>query len=231
MNDYPPPGHVEVSRYLAPATRLLVALVLGVIAAGVGGFFFPWQATPLAGWIVAAGVWVASLWVAVLRLDAVETSVHATAEYPGRAVADGALLAASIASLVAVALLVAKASSSHGEVKAMLLAVSVLSVISSWSVVHSIFTLRYAAIYYTGPDGGIDFNAGDGDGVAGKPVYADFAYVAFTIGMTYQVSDTNLTDGAVRRTALLHALLSYLFGTVIIAVTINAVAGFLNSSG
>ena len=76
---------------------------------------------------------------------------------------------------------------------------------------------RYADLYYT-QDGGIDFNGDD------VPDYRDFAYLAFTIGMTYQVSDTNLQTKAVRRTALRHALLSYLFGTAIIAVMINVVA-------
>ncbi|MDQ1394509.1 MAG: hypothetical protein QOF30_3486, partial [Acidimicrobiaceae bacterium] len=54
-----------------------------------------------------------------------------------------------------------------------------------------------------------------------------FAYLAFTIGMTYQVSDTNLTSQEIRRTALRHGLLSYLFGTVIIAATINLAAGLV----
>ena len=89
----------------------------------------------------------------------------------------------------------------------------------SWGVVHTVFTLRYAALYYHGEDGGVDFNEDD------KPCYRDFAYLAFTIGMTYQVSDTDLTSKAVRHTALRHALLSYLLGTVIIAATINLAAG------
>ncbi len=76
-------------------------------------------------------------------------------------------------------------------------------------------------LYYSGPDGGIDFNEDD------KPCYADFAYLAFTIGMTYQVSDTDLTTKEIRHTALRHALLSYLFGTVIIAATINLAAGLV----
>lgn len=86
-------------------------------------------------------------------------------------------------------------------------------------MVHTVFALRYAGLYYSGPDGGVNFNDNE------KPAYADFAYLAFTIGMTYQVSDTALTTRAVRHTALRHALLSYLLGTVIIAATINLAAG------
>ena len=81
------------------------------------------------------------------------------------------------------------------------------------------FTLKYARLYYSCTPGGIDFNG------SGLPDYPDFAYLAFTIGMTYQVSDTDLTNKAIRHTALRHSLMSYLLGTVIIAATINVAAG------
>jgi uncharacterized membrane protein len=107
------------------------------------------------------------------------------------------------------------------EAKAYLIAICVGSVALSWATVHTIFTLRYARTYYEAPDGGIDFNEDD------PPTYLDFAYLAFTIGMTFQVSDTNLTIKPIRRTALRHALLSYLFGAVIVALSINVVASLL----
>ena len=88
--------------------------------------------------------------------------------------------------------------------------------------VHTDFTLRYADLYYVPPIGGIDFPGDD------RPDYRDFAYLAFTIGMTYQVSDTGLLTKRFRRVLLLHALLSYLFGVVIIAAVINVVAGLVN---
>ena len=67
------------------------------------------------------------------------------------------------------------------------------SVVLSWAMVHTIYTLRYAHLYYKGPDGGIGFND------SGRPTYADFAYLAFTIGMTFQVSDTAMTSRAIRQ--------------------------------
>jgi uncharacterized membrane protein len=85
--------------------------------------------------------------------------------------------------------------------------------------VHTTFTTRYARLYYTGPDGGTSFNETD------PPRYADFAYLAFTIGMTFQVSDTDLKTKEIRRTAVQHAPLPYLPGAVVIASTINMVAG------
>jgi uncharacterized membrane protein len=88
--------------------------------------------------------------------------------------------------------------------------------------VHTVYTLRYADLYYSPPQGGIDFKEKD------PPDYHDFAYVALTIGMTYQVSDTDLQRKAIRRTAVRHALLSFVFGAVIVAITINVVASLLN---
>jgi len=88
-----------------------------------------------------------------------------------------------------------------------------------------LFTLRYALLYYRGRDGGVDFNQDD------PPRYTDFAYLAFTVGMTFQVSDTDLKTHTIRATALRHALLSYLFGSVILATTINLVAGISSGGG
>ena len=98
-------------------------------------------------------------------------------------------------------------------------ALGVAAIAASWLVVHTIFTLRYAWLYYTEPRGGVDFDQDD------DPTFRDFAYVAFTIGMTFQVSDTALRATEIRSTALRHALTSFLFNTVIIAVTVNIVAG------
>ena len=81
------------------------------------------------------------------------------------------------------------------------------------------YTLRYARLYYSGHAGGIDFNQ------TADPDYRDFAYLSFTIGMTFQVSDTNIQSQQIRRTALRHAWLAFPMGAVIIATTINVVAG------
>ena len=89
---------------------------------------------------------------------------------------------------------------------------------------HTVFALRYAHIYYTEPEGGIDFKTKGGE----RPDYVDFAYTAFTVGMTFQVSDTDITRREIRRTVLRHALLSFLFGAVIVASAVNIVATLLN---
>jgi uncharacterized membrane protein len=83
--------------------------------------------------------------------------------------------------------------------------------------VNTVFALKYARLYYSGGDGGIDFKE------TGRPAYSDFAYLAFTVGMTFGVTDTEPTSREIRKIALGHALLSYLFGTVVVAVAVNLV--------
>jgi uncharacterized membrane protein len=129
------------------------------------------------------------------------------------------LLTASVASLVAVGLVIVRARNSSGVLESLQAGLSLASVVLSWSVVHTVFALRYASLYYHGHEGGVDFSQ------EAPPRYTDFAYVAFTIGMTFQVSDTELTSAEVRATALRQALLSYLFGAVILAAAINLIAG------
>jgi uncharacterized membrane protein len=97
------------------------------------------------------------------------------------------------------------------------------TLVVSWTVVNTVFTLRYADIFYSSPVGGIGF----GDDGSELPSYRDFAYMALTIGMTYQVSDTTLRDRQFRRAVLNHALLSYVFGVVIVSTSINLIAGLV----
>ena len=149
-------------------------------------------------------------------MDASTTASHATREDPGRAISDLLVVIASLASLGAPVSLLIEARASERITIAML---AVMSVALSWALIHTLFTLRYASMYYHGPDGGVDFNQ------AQAPNYGDFAYLAFTLGMTFQVSDTTLQTHAIRMAALRHALLSYLFGTIILATLINLVAG------
>jgi len=90
-------------------------------------------------------------------------------------------------------------------------------VILSWAWVNTVFALKYARLYYLEEDGGINFRQEQ------PPAYSDFAYMAFTIGMTYAVSDSEPANTRIRKVALGHALLSYIFGTGILAVAINLV--------
>lgn len=198
---------------------MLAAIGLGLVGAVVTGVLAGWSYAGLVGWDVAAFALVSATWFKLWPMDGEGTARHAVREEPGRAITDLLLVGASVASLVGVGFAVVAGNNAHGAESGLLVLLAASTIVFSWSVVHTTFTLHYARIYYSGTDGGIDFNNDD------SPRYSDFAYLAFTIGMTYQVSDTNLTSGDIRRAALRHALLSYVFGVVIIAVMINLLAG------
>jgi uncharacterized membrane protein len=199
--------------------KLLVALASGLLTAAGAAAVGTGRMAPLIGWDVLAVVFGVWTWRAVWPLDPVMTRAYAQKENPSRDLADALLLGASIASLVAVGVVLFGASHEPGDTRYWEAALAVLSVFISWTIVHTIFTLKYARLYYGGAPGGIDFNEPD------PPQYSDFAYLAFTIGMTFQVSDTDLQTKEIRRTALRHAWLSYPLGAVIIATTINLVSG------
>jgi uncharacterized membrane protein len=215
------PAKAEI-RFAQARTRLAVAAVAGAVVFAVAMALTAWQVAVLAGWSAVGlvfAVWtISSLWT----LSAIDTANVATREDSSRPVADLLLLSAEAASLAAVGVGLVKASSSKGVAQPLITALAILAVVASWVVVHTVFALRYASLYYKS-GGGVDFNEDD------KPDYRDFAYLALTIGMTFQVSDTDLQTKAIRRTAIRHALLSYVFGAVVVAMVINVVAGLLNS--
>src|SRR6185437_3364923 len=179
--------------------RLYAAGAVAVVAFVVAWLAgTPWSAGVLIGWSAATLVFLTWVWVMVGPLDAKKTAQFAVSEDDSRADAS-------------------KASGVHAL---LLTIVAVLSITLGWAAIHTTFTLGYARLYYQPPSGGIDFES--------EPDYRDFAYVAFTIGMTYQVSDTQISRREIRHTVIKHALLSFVFGTAIIAVTINVLANLLN---
>jgi uncharacterized membrane protein len=205
--------------------RLSVAVVVGVAVAVAVWLLGAGTYAPAVGWDAAAVTLLAWVWFTVWPMGSEQTTTYATREDPSRAITDPLLLGAAVVSLVAVGFFLIQASSAKGSSQDLLAGVGVATVALSWLVVHTVFTLRYAMLYYTGKDGGVNFNQPT------PPRYSDFAYLAFTIGMTFQVSDTDLETPAIRATALRQALLSYLFGAVILGTTINLVAGLASSSG
>lgn len=152
------------------------------------------------------------------------------ARFPGQCLANhqtsatALLLGASVASLLGVGFALTLAGRASGTLQVLLIGFAVLTVVLSWTVVNTVFTLRYADLHFESRDRGIAFD--DSDEPAG-PTYRDFAYVAFTIGMCYQVSDTAIRDRRIRRTVLSHALLSYMFGAAIVGGSVNLIAGLI----
>jgi len=192
-----------------------VALLVAVVASA------PWQLTVIAGWNTAATAYLVLVWATIGRFSAKQTHAMATIEDNSRHWAGFVLLASATASLVGVAFCLHKANLSHGALRFWLTAGVMTGVLLSWTVVHTVYVLRYAHVYYSSGGHGITFPGDE------EPDYIDFAYVAFTLGMTFQVSDNAFASRRIRRTALVHCLLSYLFGAVIIATSINVLAGLV----
>ncbi|MBW4094510.1 MAG: DUF1345 domain-containing protein [Acidobacteria bacterium] len=193
-------------------------VVGGLLASALTGTLGEWIYAPAVGWAAAAGIYNLTVWLAIVHLDNAETARHATSEDPRRSTADLLILLAAVGSLIAVVLVMLAAKDAHGTAKFLLALLALGSTTMSWLLVHTLFTLRYAEIYYGGETpGGIEFNQEEG------PQYTDFAYMAFSLGMTYQVSDTAITTRTMRSAALRHSLLAFVFGTGILATTINLV--------
>jgi len=190
-----------------------------VVGAGVAVWIRQWDVAAVAGWDAAGLTFLVWTWRAVWGLDEVQSGQNAEREDPTQPVADLILLAAALASLGGVAVVLATSKSANGAALVANLALAVGSVAVSWAVVHTVYALKYARLYYRGTNGGIDFHDRD------EPAYKDFAYLAFTVGMTFQVSDTDISRQDIRATILRHMLLSYLLGAVVIGVTVNLVAG------
>jgi uncharacterized membrane protein len=180
-----------------------------------------WAAAVLFAWNATAVAYLTLVWWSVARLSAAQARQLASAEDDSRRAAEGMLVGASVASLVAVGFILRDAGHAQDGHRLVLIAFAVVSVLLAWSVVHTVFALRYARLYYAPPVGGLGFADDD------PPTYGDFAYVAFTIGMTYQVSDTEISKRPIRRTAIHHALLSYVFGAMILGIIINSIATLL----
>jgi uncharacterized membrane protein len=203
-------------RLVAAAVAAAVALAVA-LAAGAS-----WPVAVDVGWDGAALLFLLWVWSAIGGKSAAQTAKMARAEDASQPGADLTLLSASVASLVAVGFVLSQASRDTGASKGLLIALALVSVTLAWASVHTIYTLRYADLYYQPPVGGINYHADE------PPDYRDLAYVALTIGMTFQVSDTDLTHKPIRRTATRHALLSFLFGACIVAITINIVGSLLS---
>jgi uncharacterized membrane protein len=187
------------------ARRMLTSLAAGLVAAVAVSMAKVPELAALAAWTVACAVLLA--WV--LRIcwdrDAAQTEQLAEEENRSRST-DVWVVLASIASLGAVAVGLVQSSSRQDATGVATVLLSVLAVVLSWALVNTVFAFKYARLYYLDePDaGGINFQQND------PPTYSDFAYLAFTVGMSFAVSETEPTSTRTRRAALLHALLSYL---------------------
>ncbi len=198
--------------------RMLTSLATGLVVGVIVAVLVSPELAALAAWTVTVAVLLTWVWRICWGRDAAGTEELAEEENRSRST-DVWLLLAALASLAAVVVALVQSSSQQDATGVAAVLLSVLAVVLSWALVNTVFAFKYARLYYIDePDAsGIDFKQDD------PPTYSDFAYLAFTVGMSFAVAEAEPTSTRTRRVALRHALLSYLFGTGVLAVAINLV--------
>ena len=183
----------------------------------------------VAAYDVAAILILAYDWTIGLHDDAAHTARRAALSDPGRHLVLFIVLISAIAGLASAIVILGKGPNVPAPVHSLALAFGILAVILGWLLIHTTFIFRYAHLYYYDSDQ--DGTAQRGLAFPGttEPDDYDFAYFSFVIGMTFQVSDVQITDPGVRRIALFHALLSFGYNTAILALGVNLVSSLLNA--
>jgi len=177
------------------------------------------------GWDVFAIVMIILSWLLFFNTNAQQQHEIVKRQDENIRVIFAIVLSAICISLAAALLLIVNTEESAFD-KDLRTAITIGAITTSWILLHTIFTIRYAHLFHNYKDvktgakgGGIDFPNPD------LPDYIDFAYFSFVIGMTFQVSDVTISSKTVRHYVLLHSLISFVFNTIIVALTVNIIAG------
>lgn len=211
---------MDTTRLLSAPGRLGGSVIVGVAAGAITGGLTDAPLGVLVGIATTGAMFVLAGWILLWPMNAQGTHDHAHQEAFNPVVEELVIVAAAVGALVSIVFMLVHGGS-HSDPTAATAALA--GVFMAWAGMHLMYAARYAKLYYTAPVGGIDFNSPD------APAFRDFFYFSYNLGMTYQVSDTSVTDSVIRSVALRHCLLSYLFGTVILATTINLVVGIVSS--
>ncbi|MFE9252746.1 DUF1345 domain-containing protein [Streptomyces sp. NPDC007088] len=205
---------------LSAVARLVRATALGVVAGVLVGVLVDAAFGVLAGIATTELVFVLAGWLTLWPMDAEGTHRNASREDFRPALEECVVVGTALCGLIAIVVLLLDGKSGKGNAAA---AVALGGVFTSWAALHLMYSARYAYAYYGAGGGGngIDFNSQE------PPTYRDFLYFSYNLGMTYQVSDTAVSSSRVRAIALRHCLLSYVFGTSVLATTINLVTGIV----
>ncbi|RKO27528.1 DUF1345 domain-containing protein [Pseudarthrobacter phenanthrenivorans] len=200
------------------ARRALVCVAVGVVAGGVAAVAVSPDLAPLVAWCTAGVIALVWVWRICWRQDPAGTE-RVAREESASPVTDNAIITACFASIAAVVIALMQSSNQNEDPGSVALVIlGVLGTIVAWALVNTVYALKYARMHYVDhPNDGFDIKH------EARPTYSDFAYFAFTVGMSYAAPEVEPNNSETRRKALLHALLSYFFGTVLIAVSINLV--------
>jgi len=214
---------------LDPHHRFLISCLVAAVAFFACGTHLVLATRLLVSWDAFTFTVVLLAWIVLLTRDPYEVRRHASQQDASGTILFTVIITAATVSLLAVGFLLGSAKSLPKGELAGYVGVSVAAIIFSWLLVHTLFTLRYAHLYYLNAHekerehalGGLDFPGGQ------HPDYLDFAYFSFVVGMTCQVSDVQITSQWIRRLALIHGLISFCFNTAILAMFVNIVASLL----
>jgi uncharacterized membrane protein len=217
--------------YRIPArTRLLIALFVAFITFTISGrtppaiqFILVWSSFAFTGLLL--------FWLTILTAEVHEVKDIAKRQDSSRTIVFFFVLFAAFISLFAVIILLKILPDKRVAGYWYHIGFSIVSVVLSWTLIHTVFTFRYAHLYYTCHNeeacmekearGGLQF-PGDAE-----PDYMDFAYFSFVIGMTFQVSDVAISSRQIRHLNLFHAIISFVFNTVILALSVGIIAGLV----
>lgn len=207
---------------LTPLQRIAASLFISIASA----FVFPFRATQYFSWLVLWDVfsfcYLACSLAVVNTLAVKEIKQRASEEDGSKAFVFIMVLVSSLAALVTVLLLVVSHKKEAAE--GWQLAVAILGMVFSWAMVHTIYTFHYAHLFYNEKgEGGLEFPGDKKE----EPDYIDFAYFAFVVGCTFQVSDIGISSKYIRRVALFHGLLSFALNTFVVALSVNIIASLL----
>ena len=220
----PAPG-VKRHHFLDPrrATgRLFVATAVGIVATCFAPVHLDWRIRAVLGWDTGALCLLVLAWNILVRSCPNETQKRAGAEDPGRNLIWAVTVLASLFSLFAAVFVLRKVRAWTGFEGQLWTGLALLAVVLSWLVTHTLYTFRYAHLYYRGGRAdGLDFPKDQ------KPADIDFAYFAFTIGMCFQVSDVVVSCTRVRRAVLVHSLISFVYNTTILSLALNVAFNLL----
>ena len=209
--------------------RLITAVAVSgaVVLLTAGHLRLPVQL--VAAWNAFSCCMLALTWFQIVAAQPAKFLSNAKLQDSSRTAISLFVIAAACISLFAVTFLLGSAKGLGKEAMLKHVLLAVVTVVGSWSLIHTVFALRYAHIFYGDSDSPTD--AGHAGGLEfpdePSPDYLDFAYFSFVIGMTCQVSDVQISSRSIRRLALVHGLLSFAFNTVILALSINIVSGML----
>jgi uncharacterized membrane protein len=211
-------------RYLGRRPRLVIALAVAAVAALVQPAARALESRLLIAFDVGAAVYLAAVWLMIARSTVQGMSIRARVEDERKWTVLALGVVAAIAVLGAIAVELHAARVASGGPSGRHIALAVLTIVLAWFFMNTLFALHYAHAYYAATEdsdaaGGLLFPGED------EPDYWDFVYFSFVIGMTFQVSDVQITRGALRRLVAAHGVLAFFFNVGILALVINIAAG------